>query len=304
MIGRSYSMANIGKCVLTRNRVKESSSSPERPAARGAGRQTVQWPFQSVAISETEITSPTTSAFARRATWEPKRRQDNDSDSIARDIIPDYVINYIRGETPETVARRKRNGGKLGERGVDIAHQHQPHQSRVADFEGFLADSRLESRTSNGSGDEERQFLSGSRGKSGGGWRRFTGGWRAGVALNTLLSSLIFMAGLACLLVAASKASLQAGHSTILSGSCQTVSGITWGLQAAVNIFSVVLIAGATYVFQVLSAPTSAEVAVAHQNKKWLDIGIPSFRNFAHIENARVFLAVTIFLLAATTQIM
>ncbi|KAK3360111.1 hypothetical protein B0T25DRAFT_449554 [Lasiosphaeria hispida] len=281
----------------------ESSTPPQRPVR---GRQTVQWPFQSIA-TETEISSPTAPApFARRATWQQPKRRDADGDSIDQDLIPDYVINYIRGETPETVARRKRNNGKLGERNIDIAHQHRPHESRAADFEGFPFNNETNSRlgsSDDGLDEERRHILSGSREKQERGWRKLMVGWRAGVALNVLLSFVILVAGFVCLVLAISKASLSAGKSVLFAGSCTTASNINWGLHAVINVFAVILLGGANYVFQVLSSPTRTEVAVAHFRKKWLDIGIPSFRNLAHIENSRTFLAVAILTAAALTQV-
>ncbi|KAK3946005.1 hypothetical protein QBC46DRAFT_370559 [Diplogelasinospora grovesii] len=275
------------------------------------GRQTVQWPFQSMA-TETEISSPTvTSApFGRRATWQPKRLRDDDEDSVERDIVPDYVINYIRGETPETVARRKRNGGKLGERGVDIEHQHRPHQSRVADFEGFFNDGS--SSRPHTTDDEHQRMLEKQQGdnnnNSSRGWRRFmASGWRTGIAMNLVLSFLVLVVGFVCLMVGlARNRSLltTAGQMPIFAGSCSTASNISWGLHALINVLVVVLIAGANYTFQILSSPTRSEVDAAHGRKRWLDIGIPSVRNFGHIQWTRSVLAVILLLAALATQIM
>ncbi|KAK3685751.1 hypothetical protein B0T22DRAFT_381460 [Podospora appendiculata] len=282
-------------------RVQEAQSITRERLRRG--RQTVQWPFQSI-VTETEIPSPTTtSPVARRATWQqPKRARDDDSDSISQDIIPDYVVNFIRGETPETVARRKRNGGYLSERAVDIAHQHRPHQSRVADFEGFLDENS--SRTSAGGGsDEERHNLTGSREKSIRSWRRLTVGWRAGVGLNLLLSLVILVTSLVGLVLAITEASVFSGNTVIFAGSCTKADHINWGLHAVTSVFAVILVAGANYVFQILGSPTRTEVAVAHQRKRWLDIGIPSLRNLAYIENSRTFLAVIVLASALFAQI-
>lgn len=229
-----------------------------------------------------------------------------DTDSIAQDIVPDYVINYLRGETPETVARRKRNGGKLAERGVDIRRHRANEQSRTADFEGFLRDSSSRSGASSGdANDESRHILSSSRKNSGGRGRgRFKAGWRAGVGLNLILTLLIFVAGLVSLIAALARGAISTGESVLFSGSCSTASSINWGLHAVVNLFAVALISGANYVFQVLSSPTRTEVSWAHQKKRWLDIGIPSARNLAHIQGIRTVLVVILLLSAVATQVM
>lgn len=292
-------------------RIREDGAAPAPQRSR-RGRQTVQWPFQSIS-TETEISSPTTISHyaARRATWEPKRAigaRGGETDSISQDIIPDYVINYIRGETPETVARRKRNGGKLAERGVDIRQHKANEQSRTADFEGFLHDASSRSGASSGdANDESRHILSSSKekasGKSGGG-RRFAPGWRAGVELNLLLTLFILLVGVVCLIAVLAKGSVSSGESVLFSGSCATASGISWGLHGVMNLFAVALIAGANYVFQVLSSPTRAEVSVAHQKKRWLDIGIPSVRNLMHIQGIRTLLVIVVLVSAIATQLM
>ena len=266
------------------------------------GRQTIQWPFQSI-VTETDISSPVTSQFPRRATWQPKHG-DDDSESAMGNIIPDYVVNYIRGETPETVARRKRNKGKIGERGVDIAHQHEPHESRVADFEGFYEEGTV--RGSYGAGcDEEGGELTDFREKrQRRGERRPFEGWRYGVAINVLLSVLIFTVGIVCLILTLAKTSAAGGEAVVYAGSCTTASTINWALHAATSVLALVLIAGANYVFQVLSSPTRPELAAAHEKKEWLDIGIPSVRNFPHIGGSRNLLAVIVLLSAVLTHTM
>ncbi|KAM7203690.1 hypothetical protein V8F33_002005 [Rhypophila sp. PSN 637] len=292
--------------VTNITRIKEDGAVQERPRR---GRQTVQWPFQSIS-NETEISSPTTTSHyaARRATWEPKRAiraRVGDTDSIAQDLIPDYVINYMRGETPETVARRKQNGGKLAERGVDIRTHKANQQSRTADFEGFLHDASSRSGASSGdANDESRHILSSSKEKGEGGVRkRFLPGWRAGIELNLFLTLLIFLAGVGCLIAIITRGPISSGESILFSGLCSTASSINWGLHGVINLFAVALIAGANYVFQVLSSPTRMEVSVAHQKKRWLDIGIPSIRNLTHIQGVRTLLIVVVLIAAITTQI-
>ena len=317
----SYFVAKHILLTQCTNRVRDEHQSEQARQRSRQGRQTVQWPFQSV-VTETEITSssPTTTTmappFGRRATWEPNRVREDDVDSIAQDVVPDYVINFIRGETPETVGRRKRNGGKLGERVVDIAHQHQPHRSQMANFEGFYnEDSSHDGGSSagrHGGPDDEQYILPGSSREKGGGcssaggsWRRSRIGWRAGVALNVFLSFLLLAVAIICLIVLAvyKGQALFADKSVMYTGSCAIASGIRWGLYGVASVFGVVLIAGANYVFQVLSSPTREEVTAAHEQKRWLDIGIPSVRNLGYIKRARAWLAVVILVVAVATQI-
>lgn len=277
---------------------------------------------------------PERPAFGRRATWDPRKRiREEDVESVNQDLIPDYVINYIRGETPEMVARRKKNGGKLGERAVDLTHQHRPHESRAGILEDVLPETsseRLGFWETNGGGwggamaggvdgDEERRYIlpqTGSRwkrwsdavtGTSGGRrWKRWTAGWRAGVGLNAFLAGMILLVEVICLVILAAwkGKDVFTGRIVIYNGPCSTVESVDWGLHAVVNILGVVLLAGANYTFQVLSSPTREEVTAAHERKKWLDIGIPSFRNLGYVAKKRSFLAIAVLLAAVLTQVM
>ncbi|KAK4157725.1 hypothetical protein C8A00DRAFT_40003 [Chaetomidium leptoderma] len=130
------------------------------------------------------------------------------------------------------------------------------------------------------------------------------GGWRAGVALNVVVAFVVLITGFVCLIVAISGVSLSAGRSAIFEGPCATAAGVDWGVHAVVNVFVVVLVAGANYTFQVLSSPTRGEVNEAHGKGEWLDIGVPSFRNLGHIEGSRTVLAVVVLATAVFTQIM
>lgn len=270
------------------------------------GRHFAPWPFQSVVTETTVLSSPTTTTthtlFGRRATWQPKRPgRDSDADSVFRDLIPDYIINYIRGETPESVARRNKNGGKLGERGVEIAHQHRIHRSNAAQLEGIESRPGSRSTASTIDEDDEEQVLTGwGKSRTGRNWRLFTFGWRSGVAWNALLSLLLLIVVAVAIVVGIIRVSLFSGDSIIFAGTCSTAKKIDWVLHAVISAFSMVLLAGASYTFQVLSSPTRAEVDKAHGRKKWLDIGIPSIRNLAHMDPKRVVMA-TVLLVAAVS---
>ena len=281
--------------------------------SRGRGRQTVQWPFQSIAITEASVSTPKLPHFPafRRATWQPRGiiKDDDDDDDLVD--IPDYVINYIRGETPESVARRKRNGGKIAEREVDFDHARRHHvhqQSRVAQLDGGFLDDGMRSRTMTSRGGSSDHMLPGAGGEKpaagSGGLRGLTHGWRGGVAVNVLLAFSILVVAIVALILAVSRSQVSEGENVLYAGSCATAQSIDWAAHALIAVMVVVLVAGANYVFQVLSSPTRSEVTAAHEARKWLDIGIPSVRNLAYISRGRVVLSIILLLAAVITQIM
>lgn len=66
---------------------------------------------------------------------------------------------------------------------------------------------------------------------------------------------------------------------TIYRGDCKTVKTLNLWLHLAINALSTLLLGSSNYCMQLLVAPTPSEVQKAHERSKWLDIGIPSFRN-------------------------
>lgn len=151
-----------------------------------------------------------------------------------------------------------------------------------------------------GPADEKRAMGSGF----GGFYRRRLTGWRGGVLLNCVLSLLVLVAAVVCLVLAAARTRMLAGESAVFTGPCDRAAKVEWGVRAAANVVCVVLLAGANYVFQVLSAPTREEVGRAHERRRWLDIGIPSVRNLRSIGNGRAALAVGVLVAALVAQVM
>jgi hypothetical protein len=313
--------------------------------ARGRGRQTVQWPFQSIITEDTEYSVPTILPIPfRRATWQHRgqEREAKDDDSVwgppDQSIIPDYVVNYLKGETPESIAHkaqtdevasprraahavpaldRQQPQGYNGQQGHQSHQSHQGHQhhhghqrqkpSRVLELEAFVDVESIRSRESRTTGSSVRgsqeRMLRDDEKRPPKGSRRITHGWRGGVAVNLLLCFLILVVGFVALIMVVSKAPMAGGESLVFQGACAAAARIDTGFQAVIAVMVVILLAGANYVFQVLSAPTRPELDAAHEARRWLDIGIPSVRNLAHIARSRVALAVAVVFAATATQV-
>lgn len=70
------------------------------------------------------------------------------------------------------------------------------------------------------------------------------------------------------------------GVGTIFQGDCGTVRKYDSALHGAINTLSTLLLGASNYCMQILVAPTRQEVDRAHAVRSWLDIGVPSIRNF------------------------
>jgi uncharacterized membrane protein (DUF485 family) len=210
---------------------------------------------------------------------------------LSRSLVPDYVVNYIRGETPETLARKKEQR-QWGERGIEITPQRDRFVSQVVEFDDPYGSQTHLAPTEYANEEHQRGF------------RRLFTGWRGGLTFNILLTILILLAAVICLILVASKSQILSGEATIFSGSCTMASSINTGLHVAINVLTIILLAGGNYFLQVVSSPMRHELAVAHNKKQWLDIGIPSLRNFRHISGFRATLACVVLLAAVATQVM
>ncbi|KAL5889934.1 hypothetical protein ACKVWC_005155 [Pyricularia oryzae] len=305
----------------THDRMRSEASSAHMrhfQSEKAKGRQTVNWPFASVTSETTTVMStpamPDFPLRRRRQTWQTPGIRDSDIFSVDGSIVPDYVRNYIRGETPESLAKKRKNNGRLAERDVEYNEDGMGHsrlQSRAGELGGFGADDGGHSTIgSDMSGDDRRHLMRGAGGDgrgSGGSWGSLAGGWRAGVSVNLLIAFIVFAGSLACFIVALAGSRpakrLLTNEASIFNGSCTEASGVSYGLHALVNVLGLVGIAGANYVFQVLTSPTRAEVDAAHAKKQWLDIGIPSVRNLGRIAPMRSVLALVLVLVAVASQV-
>ena len=122
---------NMGDEPLTEqpSSIPEHPSSEDRPSTgarnltTASSMRTWHWPFQSSIShsrrpsgaqhsrtgSSAQLSSRSTS-FGRRlsAGWGNLRPA---SSVLGSDIVPDYVVNYMRGETPESLARKREMAG-------------------------------------------------------------------------------------------------------------------------------------------------------------------------------------------------
>lgn len=243
----------------------------------------------------------------RWAGWQHRsflRLTPDDATSVSRSIVPDYIVNYIRGETPETLALRREQQQQQSRQGARVAGLTPPRDTYASfpvEYGHYYSSSTDLTQGVNGPGGSGGGGSSASRHS---GLRRHLSGWRGGVVFNSLVAVLVLGVELVLLIVVSTRTRMFAGDSAVWVGSCDRADRIGIGLRALVNIFGVALLAGANYAFQVLSSPTRREVDRAHGRKRWLDIGVPSVRNLRHISGFRATLASIVLFTAVSIQVM
>ncbi|KAF6844809.1 hypothetical protein CMUS01_00743 [Colletotrichum musicola] len=292
-------------------RIERFASAEQRQST--VSRQTVQWPFLRHQSSASDVASsrpftgftgsyPQSFPFERepprRATWAPGKR--NSTGTVLENIVPDYIVNYIRGETPETMARKREEKKRQTEGGELAAQAVERHEGG----EGFYDEASTHSlSTASASEDLERMLPLGERPPGRGVFSRMKSGWRAGIALNIVIGFIILIVAIVCLVLALVVVGMVRGESRLFEGSCTKSEEIKIGIFVVINVIVIVLLATANYVFQVLSSPTRTEIDLAHDEHRWLHVGVPSFRNLRFISNPRVVLTVIIMLAAVGTQV-
>lgn len=75
---------------------------------------------------------------------------------------------------------------------------------------------------------------------------------------------------------------------TLFEGSCSRVKSNDTIYHILINILSTLLLGASNLSMQLLAAPTRREVDRAHSEGKWLDIGVPSWRNLRSISRTRL----------------
>jgi hypothetical protein len=119
-------------------------------------------------------------------------------------------------------------------------------------------------------------------------YRQRFSGWRVGVLNFAVCGSAVFMINLVVTIWGS--VSHQKNQGVLNEGDCGHIKSLNSGLHVLINVLSTILLSGSNYCMQCLSAPTRAEVDRAHTARRWLDIGIPSFRNLRYIKRRRLVL--------------
>lgn len=113
-------------------------------------------------------------------------------------------------------------------------------------------------------------------------------GWKFGATNFAICATVVFLINL-IITIWASIAHRET-EGVLSEGDCTRIKRKNSGLHILINVLSTILLSGSNYCMQCLSAPTRGEINKAHGARRWLDIGVPSFRNLRFISRRRLFL--------------
>ncbi|KAK2058645.1 hypothetical protein LY76DRAFT_513819, partial [Colletotrichum caudatum] len=70
---------------------------------------------------------------------------------------------------------------------------------------------------------------------------------------------------------------------SLYDGDCETEKRLDQGLRLLINLCSTGILTASNFCMQLQAAPTRGEIDSAHREGQWLDIGVPSLRNWRYI---------------------
>jgi hypothetical protein len=97
----------------------------------------------------------------------------------------------------------------------------------------------------------------------------------------------VFIVNVTWLIWAKKRFGAVSGYGTIQQGDCNAAKQLNLWLHLAINILSTLLLAGSNAFMQAFSAPTREEIDRAHYRRKWLHIGVLSFRNLLGVSKKK-----------------
>ncbi|KAK8041826.1 hypothetical protein PG993_006349 [Apiospora rasikravindrae] len=151
-------------------RVDSSGPGAQKQPRKMPSKQSMQWPFHRRMASDSP-SSVLTSHFRRPSSgWNNLKsffKVEEDTASLSsKPLVPDYVVHYIRGETPETLAK-KREQRRWGERMATVTPQRERFMSQQVELEDPWQSRTKLNIDGNGYANEDRQRGVGRRVVSG-----------------------------------------------------------------------------------------------------------------------------------------
>jgi len=113
-------------------------------------------------------------------------------------------------------------------------------------------------------------------------------GWRAGAYSAASLASCSLVINFTAAVWLSRHPDSDSNLVEVYKGSCDSVASMDTWVHLAINALSTLLLGGSNYCMQCLCAPNRKEIDKAHSRGRFLDIGVPSFRNLSSIAAYKV----------------
>lgn len=112
-------------------------------------------------------------------------------------------------------------------------------------------------------------------------------GWRRTAVINSIVVSFFALILISLMIWVYASSDSRIDTWIFYLGDCSQGSRINVVLHLIINLISTLIIASSNFFMQILNAPTRKEVDTAHQQRSWLEIGVPSMRNVLHVSRLK-----------------
>ncbi|RCI11040.1 hypothetical protein L249_5183 [Ophiocordyceps polyrhachis-furcata BCC 54312] len=119
-------------------------------------------------------------------------------------------------------------------------------------------------------------------------WRIWLSRRSRALMLQIIIVGLIMVTNIFFTIFGITKYGSDRGIGLIYQGDCDTVKRLNQSLHLVINLLSTGMLSASNYCMQLQAAPTRANVQVAHQQGRWMDIGVPSLRNLKYLNRRRL----------------
>ncbi|KAJ9137541.1 hypothetical protein NKR23_g9138 [Pleurostoma richardsiae] len=112
-------------------------------------------------------------------------------------------------------------------------------------------------------------------------------GWRKAANINTIVLSSFLAILVIVFAVSAKKGGGVEKAWMFYDGNCKMSVWLNVSLHLLLNIISTAILASSSFFTQVINSPTREDIDIFHAQRKWLHIGVPSFRNLFLLSRRR-----------------
>ncbi|KAF4435890.1 hypothetical protein F53441_13398 [Fusarium austroafricanum] len=111
--------------------------------------------------------------------------------------------------------------------------------------------------------------------------------WLRLATINMALLIILALVLLAVLIYGCVRAGSLNAAFILFQGPCSTSQKINISVHLLLNVFSTLILASSNFFMQIINAPSRADLDRAHARSGWVNIGVPSMRNFIYLGPAK-----------------
>ena len=122
--------------------------------------------------------------------------------------------------------------------------------------------------------------------------QRWFGGVEFTLRAAAAITFVVLILNIGVLVWAQKRIGISSGYGTLQEGDCESAKQLDLWIHLGISAVSTLVLWGSNAFMQTYSAPSRNEIDEAHRRKKWLHVGVLSFRNLRHVAKRKAFVVV------------